>query len=437
MNIIGWGKIIPQLAAFFAVLKRRPNHLTPFNLFVSGRPGTNKTEGFEWLAKLLGYLVGLIDTSTLDDVSELAGVVDLHANRESGEAKVIEGELLKSDILILDEFLNCRPHVLPQFRLMLQGHLVLMGKKMPMTVRAIVGTGNLSTEMDAGEANHLDSPTADRFAMVVRVPTLSEMTPAEQEAILEGRGNTAFADEFRKAVSSIDKTFEATERELGSHATRYVRALSGALADTPCAFEGRRGKLLRSFVIAGLALCRAEPKRKVKEVLWAIAHDVLTYHRLSGIEVDLAALKAAHESAYKAMGKTGIEDLIAQEPTLAGKIGLMVAHLSGVSPVTKVDLLGHIVSGTDVSLKVAAKELVKSAKFAGQPAELRALIERTGLPLKKGGVLLSPESLVRYATMSQAEQLAWEICEGDETKTAELLAKVREHLNAWGVVGKN
>ena len=75
-QIIGWEKIMPELAAFFTALKMRTknkNDLTPFNLFLSGRPGTNKTHGILHLCECLGFTVGIIDCSTLDDVAELAG----------------------------------------------------------------------------------------------------------------------------------------------------------------------------------------------------------------------------------------------------------------------------------------------------------------------------------------------------------------------------
>ena len=193
MKINGWNAIIPQLTAFFVVLTRRPGGLTPFNLFLCGLPGSNKTEGILDLAQFLGHRVQLVDASTLDDVSELAGVVDLSANRERGEARLIEGDLLKTDVLVLDEFLNARAHVVPQFRLLLQGHMVMLAKRVPISVQAIIGTGNLSCDMEEGQAQELDSPTADRFAMIVRVPSLSEMSKKDILAILNDECDGSFA----------------------------------------------------------------------------------------------------------------------------------------------------------------------------------------------------------------------------------------------------
>ncbi len=344
IRIVGWTSIVPQLATFFSVLKRRPNHLTPFNLFVSGNPGTNKSEGMQDLVQFLGHSVSLVDSSTLDDVSELAGIVDLQANRERGEARLIEGQLLKTEILILDEFLNTRLHVVPQFRLLLQGMLVLMGQKVPMSTKAMIGMGNLSDDMLVGQANQLDSPTADRFAMIISVPSFSEMSPAEQDAILEDRANGDFADAFGKAVAGIDAEWEAAERELGIYATRYVRSLATQLAGTPFAFEGRRAKLLRGFVIAAMALHRAEPNRDLNQTVEAVVQACLMYHRLAGMELDTANLRAAHLAAFEILKNTGIEALIADEPLLEGKIAIMMTHLNEVSAITKADIFGHVKS---------------------------------------------------------------------------------------------
>lgn len=219
MNIIGWDRIIPQLAVFFATIDRRPGGLSPFNLFLSGEPGSNKSEGALAIAELCQLTVQLVDCSTLDDVSELAGVVDLHANREKGEAKLIEGDLLKAQILVLDEFLNTRKHVVPQFRLMLQGKLVLLGKNVPVKIKAIVAAGNLSEDMKEGEAHVLDSPTADRFAMLVRVPALSELSVEHAAAIIEGRVDSPFAPAFLGAVQGIKSNFNRVASEWSPHVT--------------------------------------------------------------------------------------------------------------------------------------------------------------------------------------------------------------------------
>lgn len=433
IRIVGWTRIVPQLSTFFSVLKRRPNQLTPFNLFVSGAPGTNKSEGMQALCRFLSHTVSLVDSSTLDDVSELAGVIDLQANRERGESKLIEGQLLKTEILILDEFLNTRMHVVPQFRLLLQGLLVLMGQKVPMATKAIIGMGNLSEDMLVGQANLLDSPTADRFAMIVTVPSFSEMTPAEQEAILEDLPNGEFVASFEAAVAGIDTQWDSTERELGIYATRYVKSLAGQLAGTPFSFEGRRGKLLRSFVIAALALHRAEPDRDLDVTVWQIVHDCLTYHRLAGLELDINNLKTAHATAFEVLKNIGIEALIADEPTLEGKIALIVSHLNEVSAITKADVFGKVMTNGDWALQIAVQQLVRAPLFAGQPIELKGMIERIQFPFPKDGIRLDGEELVRFSAMSPAEATLYQLCGGDEKWTASKLAEVQAHLARWGL----
>jgi len=433
MNVIGWGNIVPQLAAFFSVLKRRPNHYTPFNLFLSGKPGTNKTEGIEGLAQFLGLTAGIVDSSTLDDVSELAGVVDLRANRERGESRLIEGELLKTEILILDEFLNTRPHVLPQFRLLLQGKLVLMGKPVPMATRTIVATGNLSEEMQEGQANLLDSPTADRFAMVVTVPSLWEMEADERRAIAEGRIHQGFAEAFAKAIQGIDRQFELVEKELAAHVTSYLDSLGMALVGTAFGFEGRRMKLLRQFVIAALALCRTDQSRKVGDTVYVVVRDCLTYHRLSGLELDESILRNAHEASVEVFDNIGVEALVSNEPELAGKVGLVASHLSEVSAVTKADVFGHVVACGDVALQIAVQELVATPRFLGQPAELGAMVQRIQFPLPEDGLRLTPQKLAELSQLSQAEVSIFEICGGDREKMAELQDEARKHLASWGI----
>jgi hypothetical protein len=431
-KIIGWDSVLPQLVSFFAVLRRRPNGFTPFNLFLSGNPGTNKSEGALRLARALGYQAEIIDTSTLDDVAELAGVTDLRANRERGEASLIEGVFLKADVLVVDEFPNARPHVLPMFRLLLQGKYSLMGQPVEINCRCMIGTGNLQSEMVEGQANALDSPTADRFAMVVRVPSLTEMDADDAAAILEDRTSAKFADAFGRALEGTDRLFAQVEAEAGGRATRYVQSLVGSTKGTLFAFEGRRGKLLRQFVIAAMALCRAEPNMDLERTIWQVVRDVLSYHRLSGLELDLAQLESFHRIAYQNMGDVTVEGLIAGEPEPSKKIAILMANLAAVTAITKVSVLGEGLKSTNIGLVLAIKEIVASQLFEGQPSELRALVERAPLPFATRGVTLTSATLAKLAEMSAGERAAFELADGDESRAAALLAEMREHLDRWG-----
>ena len=432
MNIVGWNNITPQLAAFFAVLKRLPALSgTPFNLFVSGYPGTNKTEGMVELARYLDLTAALVDSSTLDDVSELAGQIDLRANREDGESRLIEGDLLKRQVLVLDEFLNVRPHVLPQFRLMLQGKLVLMAKEVEMSVRSIIGTGNLGAEMLEGDANVLDSPTADRFAMVVTVPRLHEMSLSEQKAILAGDEDSSFADSFRQAYEAIDAIYDAVESESGQKVTSYVLSLSRQLSDSPFAFEGRRAKLVRRFVIATLALCKAEAHRDQNETLYEVVRDCLSYHQLSGVDLDYVLLRMAHQEALLAMNGTLLESTIAEAPSLAEKIAIVVENLDAVTPDTKALVFGQVLDCDDIPLQLACTKLVHMPRFDGQPAELIAMIDRIAYPFPAGGVRF--EQLAEMSGASQVELIAFEIANGSREETAKLMSGVHAYLNQWGV----
>ncbi len=433
MNVIGWNSIVAQLAVFFAVLKRRPNHGTPFNLFLTGNPGTNKTEGSKDLMKFLGYTVAGIDCAIIDDVSELAGIVDLNANRNLGEKKIIEGSLLQSDILVLDEFLNTRPHVMPQFRRFLQGELLLLADPVPMKTRAIIATGNLTTDMQSGQANDLDSPTADRFALIVHIPSLFEMNRSQQEAILEGMESDGFAVEFTQALQAIDGQYETIEKKYGWHATRFVLALGDALQSTPYAFEGRRAKLLRSFVIAALTLSYNDKRFDMYDVVWNIVRDCLSYHKLSGVELDETVLLAAHQGAIAVLQNLDIEAQIAIEQTISEKIHLVIQHLDEISPITKLDVLVNAVTaGDDNALKIAVKTLAENPRFSTQPPELLKLMRDISLSYPSN-VRLTPKELAQFARMSNEEKLAYEICAGDQNEANRLLVFVDTYLKQWGI----
>jgi hypothetical protein len=432
MNINGWDPIIPQLTAFFVVLKRRPESFTPFNLFLCGGPGTNKTEGILELSRFLGHSVQLIDASTLDDVAELAGVVNLNANRERGEAKLIEGDLLKANVLVLDEFLNARAHVLPQFRLVLQGYMVMMARRVEMSVQAIIGTGNLSSDMQEGEANVLDSPTADRWALVVRVPSLSEMSRDDITAILNSECSGSFARAFEHAMEGADACYDRVSSQENGKVTAYMRSMVSQLSGTPFALEGRRAKLLKQFVFAAIALAFAERDRDLSETIWQIAHDCLTYHRLSGVHLDIAKLRNAHDAAFNAtMTDNAVEAMIAAESDLSAKLALIVEHRQGVSPITKVDVFGSVIASDDIALKLACLDLVRSPAFAGEPKELRSMIERIDFHQLAQPVQLDAGQLLVLSRMSPAQALTFGLAGGDRARMDDIMGRVNRHLERW------
>lgn len=442
-HIIGWQRIRIPLAAFFTVLGEREDALSPFNLFFSGLPGTAKTEGAARLAQILGKSVAVVDSSTLDDIAELAGVVDIHANRTLGENKVILGDLLKAEILVLDEFLNTRPHVMSQYRLMLQGKLVICGKVVPMATKAILGTANLSSDMLSGTANEVDSPTADRWALIVEVPSLEMMTSAEMDAIIDDEPYGDFAGVFKATIEGMRAHMQEVQSEAGKPATLYVRTLVAQFGkDSPFACQGRRAKMLKSFVLSALSLCRAEPNLDENDTIWQVVHACLTYHRLAGLTLDMDKLKAAHKLAFAVLTearKNQIEAYVAAESSLPAKFGLVVRHPDQVTAVTKAEVFGQAAGSDDLAFLTACRIVAQSPWGEGQPPGLAELLRTGARPPAEffenlPGMTL--ELAAGWLQVPAADRLqrwiGW--LNGNYTpETNRFMTQVKTHLESWGI----
>jgi hypothetical protein len=147
MNIIGWHKILPQIACWYTLVKRLKEGESPLTLFLVGWPGSNKTKGLAAMSRAVGFTAADIDAGQLDEINELAGVTDIGANVRDSLSKAIGSDIAGVDIAIIDEFLNMRAHVAPQCRHMLHGNLWLDGKKQPVSWKGIASGGNLQEHM--------------------------------------------------------------------------------------------------------------------------------------------------------------------------------------------------------------------------------------------------------------------------------------------------
>lgn len=429
---IGWNSIAVQLAVFFGVLRRRPNGLTPFNLFLHGLPGTNKTEGVQAITHLLNYKFGLVDCGTFDDISELAGAMDMHANRELGKAQMTGSDLLQSEILGLDEMLNTRQHVLQQMRLFLQGKLTLLGATQDMAIRAMIATGNLTSDMRSGMANELDTPTADRFLMVVQVPDASEMTQDEAMAILMGQPHDGFEREFTAALRIIEGGLENGLNQYLPIASRFVYALMHALPkDSAFAFQFRRGKALAQFTVATMVLCAAQPQRDFIETLKVMVRDTLSYQKLSGVELNETEFEHAFLAASVVFeSDINTESEIALERNLAKKVKIALSNLSNISPVTAIEVFVSLPQASgDTAIILALKQ---AAAMGALPlsGELLRLIQ--GLIVKfVGSITLSPQTLAKLAELSETDAYLYQLCEGNFAEYQVLKHQIDEYIQMW------
>lgn len=437
-TIIGWQSILVQLAVFLVLFKWRlshnetaPDEMAPLNLFLHGAAGTNKTKGALLLPAWLGYETGLVDVTTLEHIGDLAGVLNLHTLRESGLAEFTGGLLLRKPILVLDEIVHCPEHVVAQAKLLLQRKLVLLGKQIEIEVQAFIGTGNLASDMLQSQPTRFDTATADRFALIVKVPSQWEMPPDDQRLITLNLPSNKFELDLKAAMKGIEQHFSNVVSESGVKALSYVHTLGDQLKDTPFSFEGRRAQLLYQFVLMGMALCRAQPERELKETLWSITRDCLSYHLLSGIDLDFGRLRSVHEIAYQGMGDTTLEGLIAAATDLDTKMELIVRHLQDVSLLTKSNVFGQVLTSSNIARRLALRKLVEGPLFTDENPELKEIAKRLEIPNE--GVSPGVEQWAFVAAMTDFEKVAFEMVLGDLKKMEELLRETDRYLKKWGV----
>jgi MoxR-like ATPase len=456
MHIVWWDHLIPSLAVWATAVERREESLTPLNICVTGNPGTAKTQALLAILKLLHTRrglrkkrgIGFVDASTLDDFSELAGVVNIGGNVNREVNEIIPGDLLDKFYLFLDELMNMRRHLEPQMRNVLQGRMTINGKEIEMKTRAIVATGNLTVDMGGyGEAEPLKEPMADRFALVCEAPSMQEMNPEARIAVIEGQPYGNFNEKLLNAVAGIEAKYSDVEEKMGRAATLYVVDLLSNLVDdkehsAAFLFEPRRGILLRQFVLGALALCEAEPESYNKyDTVYALVRDCLSFRKLSMAEkLDDAPLRNAHYAAFQVFENFTVDHLISWENDLDQKIKLIIKYSKKVSDltmivsdVTKAEVARQVRASDNDIMKIACQVLVQSDVFKSQSKLVREKWSEIHPHLLHEPLHLEAAEWLSFNAMSPAQQYLFELACKDPGEIARLENQLQGYLDLWGV----
>jgi MoxR-like ATPase len=176
-------------------------------------------------------------------------------------------------------------------------------------------------------AEPLDPALADRFAFLIKVADWSDLTPEEQQAVADPRGDGAISRDggkLRAFLTDAGTKFTALLQAPPAHALNYAATLVTALGGAGLRLSPRRSRQLSRNLLAALAVSTLPVERLFRLVVRCSVPQLAT-----GEPVSRETLDAAHAIAWSAVSLTGTEKWLhqfASEADLAKKARLLLTE---------------------------------------------------------------------------------------------------------------
>lgn len=174
-------------------------------------------------------------------------------------------------------------------------------------------------------AEPLDPALADRFAFLIKVADWADLTPEDQAAVTDPRGDGAISRDggkLRTFLEDAGRKYDTLLREPPAHVLRYAATLVTALGKAGVRLSPRRSRQLSRNLIAALAVSNLPAERLFRIVVRCSAPQLATGEPLSRETLD-----AAHAVAWNTVGLVGAEKWLHQfaiETELVKKVRLLL-----------------------------------------------------------------------------------------------------------------
>ena len=277
-------------------------------MLLIGSHGTAKSEMLNRFARELKLQHRHYNASLLS-FDDLLGYPVLNPDTRRLEFIETEASVWGAQSIFLDEISRCRPETANKLFALVHEKRVQGVELEQLQYRwAAMNPPVTEDELGADEMSYsgsfpLDPALADRFAWVVPIPSISELSIKDRRTLVAKGGSYGYRPpKLPRLVEETRAVFEQISDDEREWAAEWSAALSEAMRDAAFHFSGRRHIFLRDSVLWIYAASQAL-KRSVS--LDIAAREALLYgipQRAQGIAVDRALIYATHRKACEIAG---------------------------------------------------------------------------------------------------------------------------------------
>ncbi|MDO9694372.1 MAG: MoxR family ATPase [Candidatus Latescibacteria bacterium] len=317
LGVYGFERLEPVILA--ALVTEDP-------LLLIGSSGTGKTYLLNSLSEALG-LEHRHYNASLISFDDLVGFP--YPDQEHGGVKFLEtpATVWGAESVLVDEISRCKPE--HQNRLFALVHeRRVQGIALPRLRYRWAAMNPCSTDQGGAEdyagSEPLDQALADRFALFVEAPDWDGLDDEARSLVADPSGEGKVTDDggrLKGLVETWRRTFLERIEGCPPRILTYVTSATTALNSANIRISPRRSRLLARSLLAAAIVVGKETDSLFSDVLRASLP-----HRTWGVEVNRAALTAAHRLAWEsgfATQANWIHQFLA-EKTLAKKLGILI-----------------------------------------------------------------------------------------------------------------
>lgn len=347
-------------------------------LLLVGRHGTGKTFLLNSLSEALG-LEHRHYNASLVSFDDLVGFP--FPDKDGTGIRFIEtpATVWQAQSVLVDELNRCKPEHQNRFFSLVHERRIQGVKLEKLRYR-------WAAMNPAGEENGyigtepLDPALADRFAFVVPVVDWDDLSPSEQLAVADPRGDGAISrDEGHLAAFLGDciPRFEALLKDLPAHVPAYSSAVVSAFSQAGLRLSPRRTRQLARNLLAASVVSPLPRERLFRLVLRMSLPQVAT-----GESVPRETVEAVHRIAWDSVALEGTEKWLHQfilEKSLAGKARKLLEECP--DPETGSVAIAQLIAAEDAN-RVKAFALAVAPlllELGGGPIGAEGLSDLTGV----------------------------------------------------------
>ncbi len=276
-------------------------------LLLIGPHGTAKSELLNRVSANLG-LEHRHYNASLISFDDLLGYPVPDVERSAIRYLRTPGDLWDAECVFLDEISRCRPETQNKLFSVIHEKRV-QGLALPkLRYRWAAMNPPVTPDSDPEESYEgslpLDPALADRFAYVVELPALSDLSATDRLALIARGGSAPLSPlDLRALVERTRQEIAATHDGDRAWAARYVDGLVAPLSEAKLAISGRRAVMLAGSVASVQAAARVLGKRLELTDCALVALRAGLPQRAQGRVIPATKLTAIHRAAVQAAGE--------------------------------------------------------------------------------------------------------------------------------------